>query len=171
MSEERRTIEELISNWKYACGLEKVSDRGTSYIVVPIPNRRNHFLDLIETMVNEGLTKEEIKSPSVSTNVVLTCWSDLIVKMSSKDLKKARDITRSQWEEAIKEFFAQPISKYRGPDKTSNISSDSNKEKELDLEPKDRIKLDTSDMPEIPWADDILSELAALGSFVDKKNE
>ncbi len=166
MSEDKKTIEEIISNWKYACGLEKVSDRGTSYIVVPIANRRNHFLDLIETMVNEGLTKEEIKSSAVSTNVVLTCWSDLIVKMSSKDLKKARDITRSQWEEAIKEFFAQPISKYKGLNKSSGPNN-----KELDLEPKDRIKLDTSDMPEIPWADDILSELAALGSFVDKKNE
>lgn len=117
VEDEKRSIEDIISDWKFACGQEKTSDRGTTYVVVPIADRRGNFLKLIQTMVDEGLTREEVKSGAISTNVVLTCWSDLIVKMTAKELKRARDITRSQWQEAIKEFFARPISEYAGPER------------------------------------------------------
>jgi hypothetical protein len=117
VEDEKRSIEDIISDWKYACGQEKTSDHGTTYVVVPIADRRGNFLDLIQTLVDEGVAQEEIASGSISTNVVLTCWSNLVTKMTAKELKRARNITRSQWQEAIKEFFARPISEYAGPER------------------------------------------------------
>ncbi len=171
MSEFRRYIDDIITNWKYGCGQEKVSDRGTSYIVVPIANRRGNFLNLIQTLVDKGFTKEEIRSSEISTKVVKECWSDLIVNMSAKDLRKNRDITRRQWEEAIKEFFAEPISEYRGPVKPTvpEFKKEAKKEKVLELDPTDRIKMDTSDVVDADLDLDFLEEIGLDESDVDGK--
>lgn len=100
-----KTVDEVIEVWKKEVGENKVSSNGIEYTIIPIVNRRNNFLNLIQTMFDEGLTVDEIKSAKVSTKVVLTCWSDKIKSMSPEELKKARDKTRRQWEDAQKEFF------------------------------------------------------------------
>lgn len=103
-------IDDILNDWKYACGEEKTSEAGTTFIVIPIADRRGNFLNLIQTLVDRGLSKEDVKSAPLSTKVAKICWSDLIKKMTQAEVKRSRDISKNQWEEAIIEFFAKPIS-------------------------------------------------------------
>jgi hypothetical protein len=162
------SIDDILTNWKMGCGIEKTSDGGSTYLVIPIADRRGHFLDLIQAMVSYGYSKDEIKSPIISTKVVKTCWSDLIKKMSDKGVRKARDISRNQWEDAQKEFFAIPLPKYVRhikPEVPLSIYKAEEHKKEvgskkiLEIEPSDRIKMDTSDIPDAPLDLDFLKEI------------
>lgn len=165
---DRPSIDDTIDDWKAAVGEIKTSTRGTTYLVVPIPNMRGSFLSLIQTMVDRGYSEEEIKNISVNTKIAKACWSDLIVKLSSKEIKRNRDISTSIWREALKEFFAKPISEYVENKKAVSIVKIEKKEV-FEIDPKDRIKMDTSDMEEVPMDDEILSELASIGTILESE--
>lgn len=173
MSEEtRQSIFDTIDNWLADCGEVRQSERGTTYLVIPIPDRRGHMLNLIQDMVNRGFSKEDIENARVSDKVVKTCWSDLITKMSAKELKKSRDISRTQWEAAITEFFVVPVAKYSKPKKMSPMVKKEMKEEVIpDLEPKDRIKIDTSGIADAPLDEDFLAELAAAGMIEEGREK
>lgn len=164
-NEHSLSIDDIIAHWKADCGTTRQSERGTSYVVIPLTNRRWHFLNLIQTLLDHGHSKEAVCSASTSTKVVLACWPEIIEKLSTKELKKCRDITSSQWREALLKVTHIPISIYKEPEKTQPINK-IEKELSLSLDPLDRIGLDSSDMDEIPWEEDLLSELTNIGSKV-----
>lgn len=168
MSDERLPIDRVIALWKADCGIERESDNGTTYLVVPIPDRRGRFLDLVQAMVHFGHSEEDIRSATVSTKVVMACWSDLIVKISDNKLKKYRGISRNQWEEAVDEFFVKGLNlpKYIKPidNNVYHITppkKEKTKEEMMDdiFNPKDRIvsdkKIDRTN--DINW--ELLAEL------------
>lgn len=151
LEETKPSADEVIASWKADCGEVKSSERGTTFLVIPIADRRGHFLNLIQSFIHYGFTKEEIKSAAISTKVVKTCWSDLIQKMSAKDIKKSRDISRNQWEGALEEVFKLKIYKYVKEKKEKTLDDRSVAELEKILEeienPKDKIisqKIDRS---------------------------
>jgi len=171
------SIDKILDHWLADCGEEKRSDSGSTFLVIPIADRRGRLLDLIQAMVSYGYTEEDIRSATVSTKVVKTCWSDLIIKMTAQELRKSRDITRKQWEGALNEVFTMEMPKYVKPEKPAAPVVKTHHEKELaerlsDIDPKDRIKVDTSDMVENPLDLELLKELGIDESFVTgKKNE
>lgn len=170
LSTERPNIDAIIAVWKANCGETRQSERGTTYVVIPIPDRYGQFLNLIQTMLDNGYSKEEVRSISIRNKVVMACWPDLIKKISPKDLKKSRLITAKQWEEALDKFSDIIISKYVEPQKpivkyeTKSYEKPTEKvvEKELEIDPKDRIKMDTSDIPDPELDLDFLNELGEL---------
>jgi hypothetical protein len=169
---EKRSIDDLITDWKYSVGQEKTSSQGTTYVVIPIADRRGCLLDLIQTLVDAGVTEDDLKSGVTSSKVVKTCWSDLITKMTAKELAKARAITRGQWEEAIREFLAKPISKYAGEKPLAPAAPEPKKApKTLEVVPTDRLVMDTSDMAEAPLDLDFLEELGLEESDIVSGNE
>lgn len=110
------TVERILELWLADCGEQKCSPRGTTYLVIPLPDRRGRLLDLIQTLVSFGYKQEDIRTATVSNQVVKMCWSDLIVNMTAQNLRKCRDISRKQWEGAIDEFFSKDVElpKYEG---------------------------------------------------------
>ena len=171
---ERPSIDKVLDLWKADCGEVKTSSQGTTYLVIPLPDRRGRLLDLIQALVSYGHLEEDIRSGSVSSKVVKMCWSDLIVKMTAKDLKRNRDITRHQWEEALNEFFKIELPKYvKKVDplvKTWEYRKDK-PDRLLEVDPSDRIRLDTSDVPDAPLDLDFLEELGIDESSVGGNNE
>jgi len=166
---ERMSMEDIIASWKANCGQVKTSPNGSTYLVIPIPDQRSHFLDLIQALSHYGYSKEEIASGNTTMRVAKVCWSDLITRMSAKEIKRARDIASHTWKEAIAEFFAIELPKYSGPKKDASLFTKKEyREPILDLNPKDRIKTDTSDLPQFVDDEDILAEIAALEA---KSNE
>lgn len=109
---EKPSIDEIIGAWKADCGLTKRSDMGTTYVVVPIPDRYLHFLDLIQTLLDHGYEKEYIRSKVFRGKIVLICWPDIITKITDAGLRKTRAITASQWDEAVNKFSDIAISKF-----------------------------------------------------------
>lgn len=149
MENERPTLDKIIAVWKADCGETKQSDRGTTYIVVPIADRYGNFLNLIQTILDHGYTKDELSSVSLRTKVVMACWPEIIKKMSHKDLKLSRVISANQWDEAINKFSDLKISKYVEPLKPEpkvyltspskdNVSSKENLLNEI-INPKNRL--------------------------------
>ena len=126
-----------------------------------------------------GYQEEDIRSSTVSTKVIKICWSDLITKMSAKELRKSRDIARNQWEGALNEVFTMEMPKYVKPEKPTpvivnqnNYKVENKPEKPLEIDPKDRIIMDTSDMVEGELDLEFLQELGLDESFViGKKDE
>ena len=169
---EKLSVDRILDLWKADCGEEKTSEAGTTYLVVPIADRRGRLLDLIQAMTNYGHTQEEIRSSTVMLKVVKICWPDLIKRMSAKDIRKNRDITRAQWKEALDEFFVTNFPKYVKPEKAAPIQkTEAKKEKVLELDPKDRIKMDVSDIEDAPIDLDLLQELGLDESFVTGKKD
>ena len=166
---ERLSIDRILELWLASCGEEKTSDSGSTFLVVPIADRRGHLLNLIQAMVTYGYTQDEIKTGSVSMKVVKTCWSDLIKKMSVKKVRESREITRQQWEKAIDEYFVSDFPKYTKPEKAASpapLEPKPKKEKLLELNPKDRIRMDTSDIADAPIDFDFLDEIGVDKAFV-----
>ena len=172
---EKPSIDKIIAVWKANCGETKHSERGTAYVVVPIPDRYIHFLNLIQTLLDHGYDKEYIESGSLRGKVVLACWPDIITKISAKDLRRNRAITASQWDEAVNKFSDIAISKFVEPDKEVPVQKaeikKEYKEKVLEIEPKDRIKMDTSDIADSPLDPDFLRELGLDESFMGGKKD
>jgi hypothetical protein len=164
---ERLSIDRILELWLASCGEEKTSDSGSTFLVVPIADRRGHLLNLIQAMVTYGYTQDEIKTGSVSMKVVKTCWSDLIKKMSVKKVRESREITRQQWEKAIDEYFVSEFPKYVKPEKAvPPVAPVPKKEKPLELDPKDRLQMDTSDVADAPIDFDFLDEIGVDKTFV-----
>jgi hypothetical protein len=148
-------ILEVVELWKFDCGIEVRGKGGSTFKGIPIPDRRGRLLDLIQAMVSFGYVREEIEAPAVSTKVVMTCWSDLIVNMTKTNLRKSRDITRLQWEEAIKEFFSVELPKFQKRETAPEYKKEPKLEKTKEdlimeiMEPKDRLvspqKIDRGD--------------------------
>ena len=168
--EEKLTPDRIIALWKADCGEVKTSSQGTTYLVIPLADRRGRLLDLIAAFVGNGYEEQEIRTGAISMKVVKTCWSDLITKMTNKEIHRNREISRHQWEEALDEFFVKELPKYVKPEKPISFTfkKPAPVEKQPDIEPKDRIKVDISKYSKIEPDVDFL---AKLGLPIPKEDE
>ena len=158
-------IEDIVDYWKADCGQVHTTERGSTFLVVPLNDRRGLLLNLIQTLVDHGYSKEEIETGAVSAKVVLSCWPEMIKRISAKQLKENRAITRKQWDESLKEFFKINISKYKKPLKTAGHSD----QKPLNLDTKNRPVYSEAENPDPDMDIDFLNELADLKSKVESR--
>lgn len=175
MEDNRPPIEGIIRAWKSELGETRTSERGLSYIVIRATTE--NLKALARTMLDSGYVFDDIDSISVALKIANICWrEDKIVKMTNSEIKKAKAALTDDWNEAIAEFSGIVISEYKPLENPvyvsikNNISVSINRtEKVLDIEPKDRIKMDTSDMVEAEVDLDFLSEFEAEEWSVKKR--
>lgn len=162
MEDNRPPIEGIIRAWKSELGETRTSERGLSYIVIRATTE--NLKALARTMLDSGYIFDDIDSVGVALKIANICWrEDKIVKMTGSEIKRAKAALTDDWNEAIAEFSGIVVSEYKPLD--NPIYTPVKKvEKVLDIEPKDRIRIDTSDMIEPELDLDFLSEL-------DTKNE
>ena len=168
-------ISTILRFWKEECGEIRTSQTGVQYTIIPSNRTRDSLKKLAMTLIGYGYTFEELDSVSLSVKIADVCWrEDKIKKMSLSEIKKAKISLALDWNEAIAEFSGVVIADYEETKKAVPYSKKEDKKQEpiLDIEPKDRIKVETSDMVDPPLDLDFLKELGIDEEFVTgKKNE
>lgn len=167
MSEERPSLLEILSAWKNEHGVKKTSFVGEEYLIInaTVQNLR----DLAETMIKYGYTYDELKRPKMGSDIAEFCWdSDYIQKIPPAGIKKLQFKLGKKWFLAIAKYSDLIIEKSQSienPD-APKVEPKIKKEPVLDIVPKDRIIMDTSDMPETELDLEYLKELGIDESFV-----
>jgi hypothetical protein len=176
MEDNKPSIEKILKKWKSEYGEMHTNENGASYPIIPKSRMVESLKSLGKTMLDYGWTFDEIDSTRVAVAVSNIVWrEDAITKMSPAEIRKAKFKTTKDWEEAIAEFSEIIISKVE-VEKPPYIPPTENKkevkpEKPLELDPKDRIKMDTSDFPDTPIDLEFLKELGVDESFVNGKKD
>lgn len=98
MEDEKFSIEQLMLAWKEEYGVTRTSDRGKEYLEIPRNNRGELFRHLYATLKAYGYTYKEMIKPAVCYTLATMCWSDLIVKISDKDIQKQRKDVIETWQ-------------------------------------------------------------------------
>lgn len=174
--EDRPPLKSIIDAWKAKVGETRVGERGSVFVIIPNSRRLECLKILAKTLKNYGLTDEEIDSPHLSKLIVDTCWKEKKIKrMSLTEIRKAKEDLAEDWDEVIhgSEFSGIEIAELSESEKMIPVQRTEVKreEKPLEIDPSDRIVMDTSDMREVPLDDEILSELEAIGTFLKEKDE
>jgi len=160
---ERLSIDEIIGDWAAKCSVELTNKNGHPYWGIPSgSSRRECFLDLIQTLLDQGWKKEEIKTDGVRAKVVNTCWPDKERSISAKELRTSKAATANIWEQTVRTVTGIEISKYEGkvsnyvaPTPPVSVTLKESKEEILEeiFNPKDRListkKIDRS--KDINW--------------------
>lgn len=160
--------------WKSECGEWRKGDGGTPFLILPPSRMPDNFLILYKTFVKHGYTHEEINEVLVAKTMVDICWKeDRIRKMSNSEVRRAKKNLAEDWDE----FLHSPcisgitISTLEEDEKIVTVQKIEKKERVLDIDPKDRIKMDTSDVSDAPLDIDFLEEMGIDESFLNgKKN-
>ncbi len=167
-----RSLEDIIEDWRIEVGVLK-NGRNSTYIHIGFRERRSNILDLVQTMIDEGYSKEEIENVQVRNKVIDTCTPPEGVPIPAKNIKTWKGMVAAEWRDSLKHFFHGPISKhipkeivqYTEPEKPQKA------EKELELDPKDRLKIDTSGVPDMELDTDFLKNFGLDSSFFGDGNE
>lgn len=167
MTTERPSLIEILNAWKNYNGLKKSSFTGEEYLIInaSLQNLR----DLAETMINYGYTYDELKRPKMGSDIAEYCWdADYIKKIPPAAIKKLQFKVGKAWFLAIAKYSELAVSKSDPIENPEPPKTDPQTKKEpvLDIVPKDRIIMDTSDMPETELDLEFLEELGIDESFV-----
>jgi hypothetical protein len=166
MSEERTTIADIIKVWFKDCSVVRIGEKGTPYSIIPSSKMPESLKILAKTMHEAGYSYKEMDDFKVSLKIADTCWrEDKIVKMSSADVKKSKYSLTLDWDLAIATYCNVKIAKLEENEK---IVETFKRESNLELNPSDRIKMDTSDQTKPEWDEEILAEFATIGVTIDK---
>jgi hypothetical protein len=159
--EEKPSIDDIIDAWDLDCSEVMVSARGSTYRAIPRIDRRTHFLNLIQSILDNGYEEDDLKTGSLSTKIVMLCWPEVNRKCTMSELKKWKDDTRRTWEDAIKEKIGTNVvlSKHVEGKIPIPFVAKRAPEKIIEINPSDRIKMNTEDMLENPLDLDFLKEL------------
>jgi len=174
--EEKPSIDDIVDKWWFNSAELMESPNKISYWGIQ-GDRRPFFLNLVKTFLDNGYPKEEIKSATLSTKIVKLIWADDVDRIcTDQNLKKYKDATRRQWEDAIREVTIRKdvvLSEYiQEKNPTPYIPKESPKEeKPLELDPTDRIKMDTSDISTPEFDLDFLSDIGIDPSSLESANE
>jgi hypothetical protein len=160
----RYSISQIILKWHASCSIKHRGDGGKEYLRIPNSTITESLEILAQTLKDHGYSFEEINDSSVSIQLVNTCWKpNKIRKMSKSAVKEAMLGLADDWNAVLGSLSDIVIS--RPEEKPKKI------EKPLELNPSDRVKMDTSDMSNAPIDEEIFAELAALGTFPGMKDE
>ena len=185
MGKERHELLAIIEGWHSDCADIRFSDAGTPMEIIPNSRMMESLKILAKTLRDEhGLTYEEIDSHSISIMIVDTCWDeDVIRKISTADIRRAKKNLSKLWDKVIHNpnFSGIKIATLDESEKVVAVKKETSAPKITpkvepkvepklpDLDPKDRIVMDTSDMADVPFDDEILAELAAVGVSLEEK--
>jgi hypothetical protein len=157
-----RPIDEIIDDWLIEYGILKRGKWG-HYRCIPFTENKDLVLNLVQTLKDEGYTKEELSKGINQLKVVNACEApEGASNRTFKSIKKTKDMTANNWRNAIKENFRGQVSVFvpkEPPKKESYEVPREVSEKPLELEPKDRIKVITLDCDETPPDLDFYAEL------------
>ena len=157
-------LKSIVDAWHSDCAEIRLSERGTPMPIIN-PSRMLESLKILaKTLLQNGYSYEEVDSPRVSVLIVDKCWKeDQIKKISTVEIRKAKKNLADSWDSVIhsKEFSGIVIATLDESEKIIAVPKIEYKkeEKPLELNPSDRIKMDTSDVPDAPLDLDFLEEL------------
>ena len=173
-----RNIEDIIIEWRVEFG---VSARGKTgkYYYIDYAQKKDLLTILIRTIIDEGYDEDVVKSVTTRNLIINGCEApDGASSRSSSKIKKSKNITADNLKEIIPEFFRGKFSivahekeKIALPEKPQTTFEQPKVEKIPEIDPKDRIKMDTSDVVDGELDLDFLKELGIDESFVGTKNE
>lgn len=178
-----RTIDDIIEDWKTEFGTPAQGQWGP-YRFIDFKRNREYVLNLVQTLRDEGFTKEDLLIGRNQLKVVEACEapSGKSIRKSSS-IKKTKDMTASNWKYAIREIFPEKISVCNTESSSAPIREPAitiftnttpiktKPEKLIEIDPKDRIKMDTSDISDNPLDLEFLKELGIEPDSVGNKNE
>lgn len=176
LDKQRPPLKSIIDAWHTKCAEIRLSQAGTPMPIIP-PSRMLESLKILaKTLRGHGFTYDEIDSTNVSILIVNTCWKeDKIRKMSNIEVRKAKKNLSDDWDSVIhsSEFSGIEIAELNEDEKIviteKNLAKPAQKLPELN--PSDRIKMDTSDMSETPLDDEFLADMASVGTILKDDNE
>lgn len=174
MSEEKPSAGKIINSWKKNNFVSKVSDRGTPFLILPNSCRMEVLAILAKTLHDNGYSYDDMNNFRISTLIADACWrDDKIVKMSGPQIVKAKLSVTRDWQETIDGMYGdvviskleeheKPVFK---PEEKPEVKYEQHKPANtpLEIEPSDRIKMDTSDLLECPIDEEIAAEFAEIG--------
>lgn len=173
-----RPIEKILEDWKKEFGLLGKGKNGP-YRYIQFSQKREYLIILVQTLLKEGYVKEDFLNTRIRNLIINACHApDEALSCSASKIKKSKDITSRDLDYAISEVtptetvFSTAKLKENAPvvvvpKKTVSAP----KLPAYEIDQSKEIKLDTSDMPDVAFAEDLLAELAAIGTIVDRDNE
>lgn len=163
-----RTVDRILKDWKNAVGTLKTG-KNSQYVAIEFKERTTLLLMLAQTMLDEGHDENVVLSPSTQVKVVDCCTPSKEVPIPAKNIKKWKAIVTQEWDYARDKVVGTKISKYE--EKKPVAVVEEKPTKTLDLEPTDRLKVDTSNSPDMDLDGDFLSNLGLDESFFGTKDE
>ena len=149
MDNERLSIEAILFYWDSDCYVNKISRTGNPYRGLPSHGKQEHLANLLSTFIGHGYSKEELVEKSgfpvvaVQNKIINHIWDRNPESMSAKELHKAKGNLRKMWQCVIAQKFPIKLVKEEVVEK---IEIAPKKEKALEINPKDRIVMNVSDI-------------------------
>ena len=168
-----RTIEDIVTEWVHEFGIEGRGKNGP-YRYIAFSQKKDLLLTLARTLMDEGYGKEDLKLTSTQNLIVNACEApDGASSRSLSKIRKSKQITASNWKYVIVEFFRGSFSTHTSQKQNTTIETspttvfESPKpvEKVLEIDPADRLKIDTSNCAKKVLDTDFLSEIGLDESF------
>ena len=181
MTEDRPSLDEIIKVWNGKSSIKKYprSHSGRPYWAIPFETQKECLMNLYQTLLDFGYSKQQIQDPLVEGKILEECWPKEI--KAYVDWKKSRDILKKNWKKTFTVFSDVKISQYKEPKNqpvvpviSSNETIPENEKKEI-LEdifnPKGRLKVECFDRV-IPELDrELFEKLAAVDKMLKEKKK
>ncbi len=166
VSEDTRTpLKTIIDAWHHKCSELRKGDGGTLYRIITNASMMESLQILAKTLLQNGYTVEEMDTSRVSIMLANTCWKETrIRKISRSDIARAKLHLTEDWHQLIhsSQYSGIEIATLDESEKlvpVEKVERARREERPLELNPSDRIKMDTSDIVEPPVDEDFLREL------------
>lgn len=174
-----RTIDDIIIEWKVEFGVKERGKTG-DYHYIDYRQKKDLLTILIRTLIDEGYDEDTIKSTTTRNLIINGCEApDGASSRSGSKIRKSKQITLDNLKQIIPQFFRGKFSTVPTenekqtvlPEKPQTVFEQPKIEKPLDIEPKGRIKMDTSDVVDNPLDLEFLKKLGIDESFFGTKDE
>ena len=144
---EKPSLDRFIKSWISECGEARTSDHGTKYVIIPTQRMHESLRILAKTLLDAGFSFDELDSARVAVKIADLVWRESkITRMSATEIRKAKLGVTEDWGIALGEFSGITFAKDVEPLEVVEAPKIEKKEKVLELNPSDRIKMDTSDV-------------------------
>lgn len=175
----QRKVEDIVSDWLVDCGEERTSSSGASYYKIHYKGLSESFEVLLDKLLADNYSEEYIKSAELNTKIAKAIWPDHVKKIPRAKLNENRKLYMSFWynypgqSDGIKPTVVSK--RFRGKiDKPNPVKEETvNKkppEKQIDADPdwnpKDRMRVDASDIPDPEPDEEFLRELREINGDI-----
>ena len=174
MENDLRTVDDILTDWKVARGTLK-QGKSCEYFQMDWKNELENYSALINTLLDEGYTKEQLigKSGKANPHVMVRVVNEMVysgegTKFTKSELLKCKSERAKKWELALKIAFPGKVCAPSVTKKSIDCIQKSQKPKpDIEEIAKNTIVMDTSDMAPVPLDEEFLAKLAALDAIVD----
>jgi len=174
-----RTLEEIVDEWKGEFGILGRGKNGP-YRYIDYSQKKDLLMTLVRTLIDEGYDQNTLKSTRTANLIINACEApDGASSRSSGKIRKSKQITASNLKFVLTEFFRGPFSSHNPqqqnatlpPSPQTTFQQPKSKEKILEIDPTDRIKIDTSDIADNPLDPEFLKEIGLSEDFMSGKKD